>query len=67
MIIEQGSRWAGTNGKIFVVLSVVIIDDKTWVHYRDASTDKPPSEYSCYQESFLSRFYPVPPESNRNR
>jgi hypothetical protein len=43
-------------------MSIVEADSHVWVHYR---TEKPgpsgtPQEYSCYQESFESRFRALP-------
>lgn len=55
MIIKDGSRWNGGEGRVFVVLHTIEQDGNTWVHYRDLKGD-PPREYSCYQESFLQRF-----------
>ena len=55
MNIKQGSRWTGGDRKVFTVISVVELEGHTWVHYRDDT-----KEYSCYQESFLSRFTPLP-------
>jgi hypothetical protein len=54
-MIKDGSRWAGTDSKVFVVLHTIEQDGHTWVHYRDDS-GSPPREYSCYQESFVQRF-----------
>jgi hypothetical protein len=60
MNIKQGSRWTGSDhSKKFIVLSEVCVDDKVWIHYRDEAGD-PPQEYSCYKDSFLSRFTPLP-------
>ena len=59
MIIKEGSRWWAGDTKKFVVLHLVERDGNTWVHYRDA-LGNPPREYSCYKESFLQRFDPVP-------
>ena len=61
-MIKEGSRWDDNRGNMFVVVSIVEVDSHTWVHYR---SEKPghsgtPQEYSCYQESFLSRFRPLP-------
>jgi hypothetical protein len=55
MIIKEGSRWWAGDEKRFVVTSVVEVDEQVWVHYKD---DK--NEYSCYQESFVDRFSPLP-------
>ena len=63
-MIKQGSRWWAGDKK-FVVLHVLEQDGHTWVHYRDElpanrfSTDGC-KEYSCFQESFLQRFSPLP-------
>jgi hypothetical protein len=61
-MIKQGSRWTSYDSKVFVVMSIVETDSHTWIHYR---SEKPgvsgtPQEYSCYQESFESRFRPLP-------
>ncbi len=60
MEIKEGSRWAGSDYRqAFLVLSVVDTGKEVWVHYRDENGD-PPREYSCYKESFLSRFRALP-------
>lgn len=60
MDIKEGSRWTGSDYRqVFVVLSVVHTDGAIWVHYRDEKGD-PPREYSCYKDSFLSRFTKLP-------
>ena len=60
MNIKLGSRWAGAGYRqIFVVLAEVKLDDGIWIHYRDEAGD-PPAEYSCYRDSFLSRFTSLP-------
>jgi hypothetical protein len=58
-MIEAGSKWSDGRGNKFVALKEIVIEDKTWVHYRD-NFNTPPKEYSCYKESFLSRFTPLP-------
>lgn len=58
MQVKEGSRWWGGE-KVFVVISVVESQGNTWVYYRNDSS-KTPTEYSCYIESFLSRFRPLP-------
>jgi hypothetical protein len=59
--ILAGSRWWAGVDKKFVVLSVVDTDDgHTWVHYRDDDVKADSKEYSCYIESFLSRYSPRP-------
>jgi hypothetical protein len=56
---KVGSKWRAGQGQIFVVLEVVDIKDHTWVHYREKNTSK---EYSCFLESFYSRFTETPNE-----
>lgn len=56
-MIKVGSKWSSSDGKIFVVLSSAKIEGNDWVHYRKENTD-PPQEFSCFEESFLSRFTP---------
>jgi len=57
MLIKEGSKWSGSNNKVFYVKAVVVLEGNTWVHYGEWGNDR---EYSCYQESFLSRFKPLP-------
>lgn len=52
---KDGSRWTGGDRKVFIVINTVVIDDNTWIHYRDDQR-----EYSCFVESFLQRFNPLP-------
>ncbi len=63
MNIKAGSLWGSTDGKKFRVISVTEIEGHTWVHYREDRGMKVPlaecKEYSCYIESFESRFNPV--------
>jgi hypothetical protein len=60
MIIKEGTKWDGGNGKVFVVISdEIFTDENIWIHYR-TETGNPPNEYSCYKESFLQRFRPLP-------
>jgi hypothetical protein len=60
MNIKQGSRWVGSDhSKKFIILSEVHLDDEVWIHYRD-ELGEPPKEYSCYRDSFLSRFTTLP-------
>ena len=55
--VKAGTRWRCSNNKLFVVLDVVELEGHTWVHYRNED-NKEPSQYSCYQESFVARFHP---------
>ena len=60
-IIREGSRWDSGDGKIFRVLQIVQIEGYTWVHYiKDNAPAGEDREYSCYLDSFLSRFRPLP-------
>lgn len=58
--VEVGSKWWGSQGKYFRVLSVTEVDGHTWVHYREDFGNKVPAvecrEFSCYLESFTARF-----------
>lgn len=58
MKVQEGSRWWSSNGKKFTVIHVLEQEGHVWVHYRDES--KEPKEYSCYLESFILRFSPLP-------
>jgi hypothetical protein len=61
MMTEQipvGSKWRSTDGVQFVILAVVVLEGHTWVHYRKNQEEH--QEYSCYAESFLSRFHREP-------
>lgn len=58
--VTVGSRWWGGGDDQFVVIAVIEQEGHTWVHYRDNSGNAPSKEYSCYLESFLSRFKELP-------
>ena len=58
-MLKIGSKWSGGEGRTFRVISVTEIDGKTWVFYRAENSDSEPREFSCFQESFLSRFTPM--------
>ena len=60
MKIEPGQIWTTIDRKEFRVIDVVDVGNHTWVHYIDERTGH---EYSCYKESFESRFAPI---LNRN-
>lgn len=51
MNITIGSRWNSADGKIFIVTDLAESNDSTWIFYKDQQR-----QYSCYLESFLSRF-----------
>jgi hypothetical protein len=56
-MVRQGSKWEGSDGKVFVVISTTVIEGKDLVYYRaEKLQDHMPTEFSCYEESFLSRF-----------
>lgn len=59
MTVIKGSKWWAGQGEQFVVLDVITIEGYTWVHYRNDGKN-PTTEYSCYLESFLQRFSPLP-------
>ena len=60
-MVKQGSRWSGSNGRIFVVINRTTLEGKDWIYYRtEQPVDHLPAEFSCYEESFLSRFTPIP-------
>jgi hypothetical protein len=60
-IIKEGSKWMGGSGMVFRVLHTVKVEDHTWVHYiKDNAPEDDEREYSCYLESFTSRFSPLP-------
>jgi hypothetical protein len=60
-IIKEGSKWDNGQGKIFRVLHTIEVKGHTWVHYiKDNASEDETREYSCYQESFLSRFNSLP-------
>jgi hypothetical protein len=61
-MVKEGSKWSGTgdNNK-FHVIHVIEIDGHTWVHYiKENAPEDSNREYSCYLESFLQRFRPLP-------
>ena len=62
-MIKVGSLWESVDKK-FRVISVTEIDRHIWIHYREDLGIKVPSgqckEYSCYEESFVTRFRPLP-------
>jgi len=63
-MIKVGSRWEGIDTQFRVLAVVEAEDGHTWVHYREDRGIKVPvlecREYSCYEESFLTRFRPLP-------
>jgi hypothetical protein len=57
-IPKDGSKW-GSRGshKSFRVLHTIELDGHMWVHYKEELSNQ---EYSCYVESFLTRFVETP-------
>ncbi len=55
---KEGSRWTAYDGVTFRILSIKEIDEHVWVHYISESSE--PREFSCYLDSFLSRFTELP-------
>jgi hypothetical protein len=62
--VKLGSLWNAPDGKYFRVIGLVDHEGQTWIHYREDLGIKVPTlqcrEYSCYLESFVSRFNPLP-------
>jgi hypothetical protein len=60
-MVKEGSKWSSSDGKIFHVIHRVELEGHTWIHYiRETKDESLNREYSCYEESFLSRFHPLP-------
>ena len=55
--IKEGSKWSANDHKTFRVIQIVEVDNHVWIHYINEATK---IEYSCYQESFESRFKELP-------
>jgi hypothetical protein len=53
--VKAGSVWEGSDRKQFIVLNTIEKEGQVWVHYRENGKDQN-REYSCYLESFVSRF-----------
>lgn len=63
LLPKEGSKWSGTDCRdVFHVINTVEIDGHTWVYYiKDINKETNEiREYSCYVESFLQRFRPLP-------
>ena len=58
-MIKTGTRWASDDGKTFHVVHRVELNGHTWIHYEQDNCDEC-REFSCYEESFLERFRPLP-------
>jgi hypothetical protein len=60
-MVKVGSKWVGNENNIFRVIHVIELEDHTWIHYiKDNAPEESTREYSCYVESFLSRFRSLP-------
>jgi hypothetical protein len=60
-MVKVGSKWSGNEDNIFRVIHVIELDDHTWIHYiKEYAPEDLNREYSCYEESFLSRFRQIP-------
>lgn len=63
MKVKEGSLWRTADDTRFRVIAIVEAGGHTWVHYRLDKCN--PSitvcqEWSCYEESFVTRFTPTP-------
>lgn len=56
---KVGSTWWSNDGKKFHVMAVIELEGHVWVHYEQDNV-KAPREFSCYLESFLSRYTEIP-------
>jgi hypothetical protein len=60
-MVKVGSKWVGNENNIFRVIHVIELEGHTWIHYiKDNAPEESTREYSCYEESFLSRFRSLP-------
>ncbi len=60
-MIKQGSKWVGNGDHIFRVIHVIDLEGHTWIHYiKENAPEDSDREYSCYEDSFLSRFRELP-------
>ena len=60
-MVKAGSRWVGNGDEKFHVIHVIELEGHTWIHYiKENALEDYNREYSCYEESFLSRFREMP-------
>jgi hypothetical protein len=60
-MIKNGSKWQDSTNRVFIVIGTMIVEGKEWIYYRlEKPEDHLPNEFSCYTESFLTRFLPMP-------
>lgn len=57
-MVKEGTRWTGGD-KVFHVVHKVEIDGHVWIHYEQDNCNEC-REFSCYEQSFLERFRPLP-------
>lgn len=50
--VKQGSNWHDGSGRTFTVIHTIVLDEKSWVHYRNQQGE----EFSCFEEAFVLRF-----------
>jgi hypothetical protein len=55
-MVKEGSKWFSNDMKRFVVLGRIEKNGNVWIHYRSDDPKVGIDEFSCYEESFLSRF-----------
>lgn len=55
--VKKGTIWSGNNFIQFQVSKIIQKSGKIWIHYH--IRDNPKQKYSCYEEAFLDRFYPL--------
>jgi len=55
--VRKDTVWAGNNFIQFQVNKITKKAGKVWIHYH--VRDNPKQKYSCYEEAFLHRFYPL--------
>ena len=60
-MVKVGSKWGSPDGKVFHIIHRVEIDGQWWVHYEQDGCNEC-REFSCYEDSFLLRFTPLPNE-----
>jgi len=60
-MVKVGSKWMGNDNNRFRVIHVIELEGHTWIHYiKENALEDNNREYSCYEESFLSRYRQVP-------
>lgn len=57
-MVKVGTRWIGGD-KVFHVIHRVEVDGHIWIHYEQDNCNEC-REFSCYEQSFLERFRPLP-------